>query len=325
MPPSVRLRQMIGLPLIDRELLRPVESPMDVRVAFDYDLMVSRAMTQRTELKRQSTIVRQQQLRLVAAKNFLLPQLDFIGRYRMRGFGDDLTGGGARFSSAYKDLFSFDHQEMEIGFEMGTVVGRRQARAAVRNATWKLAREQAILREQQRSIEQQVSDAVADVSSSFYTMQSSLAQAEAARQRLQSSQALYEADKMQIEFLLDAQEELARSEVQLAADQTRYAVALVNVHDVTGQLLEESGVYISSGNCNVNVVADPDTTSHSAPATSSLDVVPGAAQSCSLIFSVVITNLPRIPGRTLCEGLGMVTHSRASPVTGCSSGETNST
>jgi outer membrane protein TolC len=235
--------------------------------------MVGRAMSLRTELRRQSILIQKQQLQLVAAKNFLLPHLDFIGRYRMRGFGDDLTGGGERFSSAYKDLFSFEHQEMELGFEMGLAVGRRQARAAVRNATWKLLREQAILREQQRSIEHQVSDAIANVSSSYYAMQSSLAQAAASRQRLLSSQALYEADKLQIEFLLDAQEELARVEVQLAADQTRYALSLVQVHNATGQLLQESGVYISACNSAVNVVADPHATVvPSAPDASSLDL-----------------------------------------------------
>ncbi len=252
-----RLRQMIGLPLVDKELLRPVDSPSDVRIAFDYDSMVSRAMSQRTELKRQSLLIRQQQLRLLAAKNFLLPQLDFISRYRLRGFGDDLMGDGPRFSSAYQDFFSFDHQELELGFEMGLVVGRRQAHAAVRNATWKLTREQAILREQQRSIQHQVSDAIAEVSSAYYAMQSSLAQVGALRERLQASQALYQTDQLQIEFLLDAQEELAQTEKQLAWDRTRYALALVAVHDATGQLLAESGVFISSGNCAVSVISDP--------------------------------------------------------------------
>ena len=244
---------MIGLPLVDHELLRPSESPASVRFTFDYETMVSRAMGQRVELKRQSLRVRKQQLQLLAAKNFLLPQLDFIGKYRMRGFGDDLAGGDGRFSSAYRDLYSFDHQEMELGMQMGVVVGRRQAHAAVRNARWKLSREHAILREQQRSIEHQVSDAVADVSSSFYAMETSMAQVQASEERLESSMALYEADKLQIEFLLDAQEELAQTQKQLAADQNRYALALVKVHDATGQLLQESGIYISPCDCNIQV------------------------------------------------------------------------
>lgn len=255
-----RLRQMIGLPLVDAALLRPVEYATDARVVFDYEATVSRALAQRTELRRQSLLVRRQRLQLFAAKNFLLPQLDLIGRYRMRGFGDDLAGGQGRFSSAYRDMFSWEHQEMELGMEMGVTVGRRRARAAVRNATWKLAREQAILREQQRTVEHQVSDAIADVASSYYALQSSLAQVQASRQRLESSQALYEADKLMIEFLLDAQEELAQVEVQLGADQTRYAISLVRVHHAAGQLLQESGVCISECNSDVNVADDQKAT-----------------------------------------------------------------
>ena len=256
-----QLRQMLGLPLVDAELLRPTQRPPEVRVVFDYDLMVSRAIARRTELKRQSVKVRQQNLRLLAAKNFLLPQLDFIGRYRLRGFGDELAGGdGTAFSSAYRDYYSFDHQELELGFEMGLAVGRRQAHAAVRNATWQLKREQAVLLEQQRSVEHQVSDAIAEVSSSYYAMQSSAAQVTAARERLEASETLYEADKLQIEFLLDAQEELAQVELQYAADQSRYALSLVSIHDATGQLLEESGVHISGAACDINVITEPSAT-----------------------------------------------------------------
>jgi outer membrane protein TolC len=261
-----QLRLMLGLPAVEAELLRPAEQPTDVRVVFDYDQMVSRAMVQRTELQRQAVKVRQQSLRLVAAKNFLLPQLDFIGRYRLRGFGDDLTGGGPRFSSAFQDYYSFDHQEMELGFEMGLAVGRRQARAAVRNATWQLKREQAVLAQQQRSVENQVSDAIAEVSTSFYTMQSSAAQLQAARERLESSESLFQADKLQIEFLLDAQEELARVQLQHAADQSRYALSLVNIHNVTGQLLAESGVYISGAGCQVGVISPPSSPAEFPPA-----------------------------------------------------------
>ena len=92
-------------------------------------------------------------------------------------------------------------------------------------------------------------------------MQSSLAQVGALRERLQASQALYQTDKLQIEFLLDAQEELAQTEKQLASDRTRYALALVAVHDATGQLLSESGVFISSDNCAVSVITQPVMTS----------------------------------------------------------------
>lgn len=239
-----QLRQMIGLPVVADRLIRPVDPVVDARFVFDHDTLVATAMANRTELAQQAMRVRQEELRLIAAKNFLLPQLDVIGRYRARGFGDDLTGDGDgdRFASAYRDLFSGDHQEFEFGVEMGVTAGRRQARAGVRHASLQIHRERAILAEQQRSVRHQIGNAHAEVESAFASMETSLAQVDAQRTRLAASQALFKADKLQIEFLLDAQEELLRSELQLAADRTRYALALVDVNSATGTLLSDLGI-----------------------------------------------------------------------------------
>ncbi|MGB7324566.1 MAG: TolC family protein [Rubripirellula sp.] len=246
-----KLRRLIGLSIVDGELLRPVDAVPSAPITFDYDALIARAMANRTELTRQSMKVQQQQLRLIAAKNFLLPQLDLIGRYRLRGFGDDLTGNesGERFASAYKDFFSLDHQEFEFGVEMGVTAGRRQAHAAVRNAGLQVNREQSVLAEQQRTVQHQISDAHAAVSSAYAAMETSLAQVDASRTRLESSQALFVADKIQIEFMLDAQEELLRAETQLAADQTRYAMSLVEVNAATGTLLNDLGIHVQHTAC----------------------------------------------------------------------------
>ncbi len=156
-----------------------------------------------------------------------------------------------RLAARIKDFYSFDHQEMEIGFEMGLVVGRRQARAAVRNATWNshankpsCGNNNAVSRIKSATQSQKCRQASTPCKVRH-------AQGRAARERLESSESLYRADKLQIEFLLDAQEELARIELQYAADQSRYALSLVNIHDVTGQLLAESGIYISAAGCQV--------------------------------------------------------------------------
>ena len=248
-----RLRQLIGLPAVDGQLLRPIDDPVTARFVFDYDHLVARAMKGRMELRRQSTKVRQQQLRLIAAKNFLLPQMDLIGRYRLRGFGDDLTGSGARFSSAYDDFASLDHQEWEFGVEMGVTAGRRQAHAAVRHAQLQLARERVILCEQQRMVRHETSDAFAEVSSAYFAMQSSSEQVAASKERLKASEALFEADKIQIEFLLDAQEELLRAELQMAADQARYSLSLVEINNTSGTLLRDIGVNIAQKTCGTQV------------------------------------------------------------------------
>ncbi|WP_231615797.1 TolC family protein [Novipirellula artificiosorum] len=251
-----RLRQMIGLPNQPHELLFPVDEDVLAEFSFDLDTTVARAMMNRSELKRQRLKVQQQELRLVATKNFLLPQLDLIGRYRLRGFGDDLTGDGERFSSAYKDFFSLDHQEFEFGVEMGVVAGQRQARAAVRNATLQLAKDRSILLEQQRTLQFELTDAVAEVETAFDAMEFSRLQAEAVRARLKSSEVLFEADKIQIEFLLDAQEDLLQAELSYATDLSRYALSLVSVSADTGSLLQDLGIVLQR-DCNQTHLIGP--------------------------------------------------------------------
>lgn len=241
-----RLRKMVGLPINEHELIKPAEEFNNARYVFDYHGSVAAAASMRPELKRQTLRVHQEKLRLTAAKNFLLPQLDLIGRYRLRGFGDDLTGGGSRFSSAGEDFFSLDHQEFEFGVEMGVPYGRRQAKTAVRNACLKVNKEQSILDEQHRDLELEVSDAIAEVNSSYFALETSLEQVKASRERLQATEALFEAGKIEIEFMLEAQEELLRVELQLSGDQLRYVLSIVGLNKATGSLLPESGVNMAS-------------------------------------------------------------------------------
>ena len=250
------LRRMMGMPIVDHQLLRPVDEAPRVQFTFDFDDLASRAIGNRIELTRQSLRVEQEEKKLIASKNFLLPQLDLIGRYRLRGFGDDLTGDGPRFASAYQDLFSFDHQEWEFGVEMGVTAGRRQAHAAVRNGSLQVRRERSVLLEQQRTVRHQVADAHAEVASSFAALEASMAQVDAASERLEASEVQFKADKIQIEFLLDAQEELLRAQTQLSADMSRYAISLVNIGTMGGSLLEDVGIHIHrSGHGNQLIYA----------------------------------------------------------------------
>ncbi|TWT98916.1 TolC family protein [Neorhodopirellula pilleata] len=237
------LRRLIGLPPADRELLRPVDPPASARFEFDLSASVATAITHRTELCRQRLELQQKNLRLIAAKNFLLPQLDLIGRHRIRGFGDDLGGGGDRFDSAADDFYSGDHQEWQFGVETSVSPPLRQARAAVRNASLEIQRERAILLEQERAVAYEVEDAVAEIQSAYLTMQSSQHQVTASRQRLESSQALYDAGKLQLEFLIDATEQLVRAETQLAIDQSRYSLSLVRLSRTKGTLLNDLGLH----------------------------------------------------------------------------------
>ena len=127
---------------------------------------------------------------------------------------------------------------------------------------------------------------MADAGSSFVTLESSAAQVSAARERLRASEVLFASDKIQIEFLLDAQEDLLRAEVQWASDLTRYSLSLVNVNYAAGSLLNDLGIQISDG-CNETLVGYASR--------------PGQSESRSTAHSLSsaadMTNLPLMPAR----------------------------
>lgn len=239
-----RLRYLIGLPATDGHLIRPCEPVSTAPIVFDWSAMLAGAINHRTDLRKQSVRVGQEELRLIAAENFLLPQLDLIGRYRLRGFGDDLTGAGPRFASASEDLFSFDHQEWEFGVEMKVVAGRRQAHAAVQHAKLQIERERAILVEQQRYVAHELSQAIAKVEVLQAGIRISGQRQQAAYERLNAVQAQYDIGKTDIHRLLNAQEDAIEAERQAIETTTDYAIALKDVAVANGTLLREHGVLL---------------------------------------------------------------------------------
>lgn len=145
------LRRLLGMEQ-SAEILYPTDSPLTAPIRFDGALLKSQAFTKRLEARQQMTRVEQVQLELVGLKNLLLPRLDLLLTIRNNGFGDDLAGNGPRFSSAFQDAFSGDHNEAEFGMSYEIPVRFRQAKAAIRNGQLRLARERAILHEQEQQI-----------------------------------------------------------------------------------------------------------------------------------------------------------------------------
>ena len=167
-----RLRYLIGMPITDGVLLKPSDVPAGTPIVFDWDEAVSDAISHRPETRRQRWVLKQRELELVAASNFLLPRADIVGNYRIRGLGEDLFRGTsqnpdpseAQFegTSAFSDLGALRNHEFQFGVEIERPIGFRRGNAAVRNAKLSVRREAAILDEQERRIVLDLSNAIAE-------------------------------------------------------------------------------------------------------------------------------------------------------------------
>lgn len=245
-----RLRMIVGMPPSDGRLLRPDDEPLTAPVYFDWSEVTQESVMRRAELRRQRFETRRRELELIASKNHLLPSLDAVGRYRWRGFGDDLLDTDSNnppFDNAYENLTGGDFQEWQLGFELNIPIGYRRAFAANRNAELQLCRARAILKEQEHQVLHEVAAAVAEMQRAHVVSQTAFNRLEAARQQLAAVEAAFEADKAPLDLLLDGQRRLADAESRYFRTLAEYAVAVKNVHFAKGTLLDYDGVYLSEG------------------------------------------------------------------------------
>jgi len=243
------LRYLMGLPATDGSLLKPVSHPMEGSVVYDWHSSMHDALTCRVEIRRQKWSVKRRELELIAARLNRRPTLDFVGQYRWRGFGDRLIDSYAPESSAslYQDIFSGRYQEWLAGVEWGYPVGLRQAGAAVTNARLNLAREQAILEESELRISHDLSSASRAVSRAYALMDANYNRQQSDRDQVTALQARYEGGLDNINFLLQAQQQLAASQSAFFRSLVDYQLALRDFHREKGSLLQYNQVGLGEG------------------------------------------------------------------------------
>ena len=83
-----KLRYMMGLAATDGRLIRPADEPTIAKVAFRLDPDPQRsALPAASKSAKRSGGSSRREMELIAAKNYLLPRLDAVGRYRWNGLG----------------------------------------------------------------------------------------------------------------------------------------------------------------------------------------------------------------------------------------------
>ena len=160
-----KLRYMMGIAATDGRLIRPADDPTTAKISFDWSQVQCEAMSRSVEIREARWRVKQRELELIAAKNYLLPRLDLDGRYRWIGLGNKLIDPGNSDISggAFDNLASGQFQDWHIGFEGSIPFGFRKQKDGVTNAELALMRDRAKLRETELEVSHQVAFAVRDM------------------------------------------------------------------------------------------------------------------------------------------------------------------
>ena len=264
-----RLRYLLGMTITDGTLLKPIDQPVRVSLGFDWYQSVESALSSRPEIRRQKWTIRQRELELTAARNFLLPRVDVVGNYRIRGLGKNLTGTGSTFiddvnsgdtacaeSDAISDLFSGDFQEIQIGAELALPVGFRQANAAVRNAELSVQREKILLKEQERKIILDLSNSIAECRRSFNAMTAGQQRFDAATEYRRQAEEGVNNNRIQYDVLLEAQRRILEAQLQFINAEVEYAIAIKNVHFERATFLGYHGIGLAESQSDQKAHSD---------------------------------------------------------------------
>ncbi|HEX4414083.1 MAG TPA: TolC family protein, partial [Lacipirellulaceae bacterium] len=247
-----RLRYIMGMSMSDGKLIRPSDEPTTARVGFDWSGIHCEALTRRVEIRKQKWEIKRRELELIAARNFLLPRIDAVGRYRWQGLGDDLINENrqpfdSQNSSAFGTLTSGDFPDWQVGLEASIPLGFRRELSGVRHEELLLARERAILTDLELEISHQLGDSIRDVDLNYGLMQTNFNRRVAAEAEVQAVNASYEANRVTLDLLLQAQSRRAEAESAYYRSLVDYNRSIMNVHYRKGSLLEYDGVYLAEG------------------------------------------------------------------------------
>jgi len=253
------LRYALGLSPTDGRLFRPSDEPTRAMARFDWNEVLAEGLSRSVELRRQKWVIKQRELELIAAKNYLLPRLDAVGRYRWLGLGDILVEGTRKIdtdgdvTNAYGSMTSGRYQEWQLGLELSVPLGFRQEMAGVRNAQLALARDRAVLQEQELELSHQLSGAVREIDEYYTTTKTNFSRVLAAKDEVDGRRAVwvagvdpkYEGDA--INLYLNALQRLAEAENEYFRSLVDYNVSIAQMHYRKGSLLEYNGVYLAEG------------------------------------------------------------------------------
>jgi outer membrane protein TolC len=242
------MRRLLGLAPVDGRLIRPTSDPAIAPVVLDWDQSQEIALDRRVEIRRQQWSVKQRELELFASRKLNQWQLDFVGQYGFRGFGDNLFGSRDRPNgSAFDNLINGDLDDWQLGVELGGAIGNRRGHVAIRNAELNLAREKTILKEQKRQLLHDLNAAFVEVDRSMAAIRTSYNSNVAVQEELIPKRKRVDAGQDEVFFLLDTQQRATSAASNVHRAIANYNLALIEYDFACGRLLQRHGISLEEG------------------------------------------------------------------------------
>jgi outer membrane protein TolC len=134
-----------------------------------------------------------------------------------------------------------------MGVEMSMPIGFRQARSQVKNYELLIARANAVLDAQERSIAHEIAISIQDVSVAWAAAQSNLNRLRAAERRVELLKVEVDSGTAIVDVVVRAQSSMADAERAYYEQLVAYNKAITYLNLATGTLLEVNNVHLAEG------------------------------------------------------------------------------
>jgi outer membrane protein TolC len=261
-----QLRNLLGLPPADNRRIVPVTAPTEARIEPDWESSLTQMISYQPDIVQGQLVVRIAELRLLLARNQLLPQLNFNSLYQFNGLGHHLDQAEAVLTG--KPILAIDpivqlqqrsaglnpipgvfkdFQTWQVGFTFQMPIGYRGPLADVRLAQYALLQQRAYLQQVVHQSAHQLSRFFLEVDVNYKLYKAARRLKEAAKTRLLAQKAYYETGGITIDRYLDAVNRWANAVANEADFRTRYNTSIVLLEELKGTLLAYNNIVVAEG------------------------------------------------------------------------------
>jgi len=241
------LRAMLGMTVEDGTRLVPSDKPTLAPYNPDWGTAMEEALACRPELIQCRDDVKAQQLRVLAIKNQLLPDLRLAATYDINALGGQLDGPGS--NNAIRQLASNHFNNWALTLQMNVPIGYRNVHAQVRFEQLRLQRAYWVLDDQEKRIVRVLAQQYRRISANYELIRVNRAQREPAAEQLKARFQGFLAGRKEdtLDKLLEAQRLWADALNQEYAAIRDYNNALAGFEASKGTILRRNNVTIAEG------------------------------------------------------------------------------
>ena len=253
------LRKQIGADLdpdirqLPLELTESVESAADSQ-PLDAERHVERALAARPDLKAAVQSLDTDDMQIRQAKNEILPSLSLTGSYTTQGVGGNVYSGGSGgqtgppipggFGDSLSQMFGFGYPVYSFGLNLSLPIRNHAAVADMADALVQKKRDSLTVRNSRQAIRLSVLNAVSNVESSKESLKLALVARDFAAKYLDAENQKFQLGSEPMQFVLQAQTQLAQAESAVVQAQVGLRRNLLNLFTQTGELLDQRGIAI---------------------------------------------------------------------------------